>query len=315
MEKPGRLGRPAHVSAEAPSHTGLAWLWWGSLVGLAAVNAALFARAAGRAEPEGPEAARRYQRRMKWLAAPYAFQAVWRSVFPSEYPFRLAFFDTPLSSAMLARCMAAVGEVCFGAQLALATAWVTSDVEQGLKEEAAETGSDGAGPLTRLALQGVRAGAAMQLLFDVAGQVCACAGTITTNQLFFVWEAVLWSLFSAVGALNGCFLWHTCRSLGGRRRGSGQPFVVGLGVAGTAMCAYMCSSYLPACYSRWELDIAQQRLHPTFLEGLADALLRRVPTREWSAWKHDAGWLSGYFSFGIWSSLWMMRAPRLEQLM
>ena len=32
-------------------------------------------------------------------------------------------------------------------------------------------------------------------------------------------------------------------------------------------------------------------------------------TQEMSAWEDDAFWMSGYFSFAVWSSLWLAQAP------
>jgi hypothetical protein len=44
--------------------------------------------------------------------------------------------------------------------------------------------------------------------------------------------------------------------------------------------------------------------------GVQDALNRRIATREWSVWRPEVAWLTGYFSIAVWLSVSLVRLSR-----
>ena len=69
-----------------------------------------------------------YGTAMKWLAIPWVVNCAWRSVFPSLYMERFAFWNTPLNSILLGRTFAFVGELSWVFQTCLAMRHVDKEV-------------------------------------------------------------------------------------------------------------------------------------------------------------------------------------------
>jgi len=253
----------------------------------------------------------KYQQHMRWLGVPYIFQVAWRSFLPSEYPTRTVFFDTPLSSPMLARCLAAVGEICFGTQLAMATVKLSSDVEDALQVQS--EGDDGLKKSGQIVTRTVHSLAGFQVACDVAGQCCACVGTATTDTRFFYYEGRLWMFWSISVTLSGLLLWVRCQKVPRRRRQQCvEPAALSLLGGGLAVTLFMALSYCPMCLERWQVDKAEGRQPLPLWKGAWDAAVTRVPTRAWSYWKDEVLWVSGYFTIGVWACLRLTYAPRLD---
>jgi hypothetical protein len=65
-------------------------------------------------------------------------------------------------------------------------------------------------------------------------------------------------------------------------------------------------------WHRWRADERAGRRYFSLRDGWRDARSRRIITRRWSDWREEVPWMSLYFSGGVWLSLTLMRAPRLE---
>jgi len=201
----------------------------------------------------------------------------------------------------------------FGMQLALATAQLSSDVEEAKQEQADADGDSGRKQSGQLALRSVRALGVFQVACDMAGQCCACMGAATTNTRYFLYEGRLWLLWSLGVALSGIILWNQAQALPARRRRRCvSPVSLGLMVGGLAMAPFMLFSYCPMCHERWLLDKAAGHQFLPVLQGARDAFVRRVPTRAWANWKDEVLWVTGYFTLGVWTSLGLTYAPRLD---
>ena len=44
----------------------------------------------------------------------------------------------------------------------------------------------------------------------------------------------------------------------------------------------------------------------TLREGIIDSRTRMVATGSWNVWKHEVGWMTPYFSLGVWLSISMV---------
>ena len=87
--------------------------------------------------------------------------------------------------------------------------------------------------------------------------------------------------------------------------------------------ARMVFHYLPPfglCTSsyveRWRRDQADGVEYLSFLDGLPDVAVCHDADREdRSKWSSDAGWMVGYYSVAVWSSIWLMaKAPMIEEI-
>ena len=109
-----------------------AQVWHDTLLGVACLNLVLMCVLWYKIDPKD-----RYGSLMKWLCVPWCVECAWRSVFPSLYLERVAWYDTQLNSILVDRCLACVGELCWTGQIALALQRQNAAVESRLVTAAA----------------------------------------------------------------------------------------------------------------------------------------------------------------------------------
>lgn len=216
----------------------------------------------------------------------------------SEYPNRYTMTNHPMNSVLVARLLAAVGEFCFGMQLAL-----------GMYVLCARISAVGLGTLLTWAISIV--------VLDGAGQCCATYGTIAGSSLPFFVEGVAWTVIMSTTSLIALV---SIFSAAEAHAAETQLLWVVMAVT-LPGSLYMACGYCPLCWKSWqkERDMKESsklssRAHVplcqesdlsnmTFASKCWEALTLRVPTQEWSVWKHEVVWQTLYFSVGTWSSL------------
>jgi hypothetical protein len=263
-----------------------AWLiWWSLLCAAAAVNVAAWLGSAWllrRREPHLTPAVRAARRRLLVLSLIYVAGCAFRSVLPMVDVPRICLHDTWISRILVGRLVATAAELCFAAQWAL------------LLREAGYGGS-------RLA-----AGVA-RVLFPmiVVAELLSWGAVLTTNNLLHAAENSLWTL-AAVLAVAGCI--SVRPQLGAR----GREFLAAAVACGLAYVAFMVVIDVPMYLARWQADLAAAHPYLSLAEGLGELLERCVVTRDWSAWREDAPWLTLYFTFAVWVSIALPHAPPLH---
>ncbi len=184
--------------------------------------------------------------------------------------------DHPASSIVAGRTAATVAEVCFGAQVALTVYAVGGEV----------------------GLPWVQAVAPWIVPPLVVAQGLCWYGLITRNHLGHAIEESLRAVtFAVVGVCFGAAAWH------------GQGAVAWGALGGTLACAvyvgFMVWIDVPMYVARWrEGQHGTDRLGAW--DGLVDALHRREVTQDWSVWRPEVPWLTGYFTGAVWLSLVMV---------
>lgn len=273
----------------------LTWLWWGVMVAIAIFNVGLYGYVVLHQGGQGESASiRLYMRRMKWLAIPFVVECAWRSIFPSVYNTRQVFWDTPLNAILVDRALAALGEVVWVTQIAMALAVVSKDVER--------------------QPNAVRGAGACMVLLAVTGECFSFAGTFTTNALFEIFEASCWTGLFAVGAVCGAYLYCHVRKLPRATANTAQNFTLVMGIQGLIYCPYMLISNIPMYEKRYRSDQANHTHYLPWKQGLHDAMTRRVETHAWSKWQSEWLWMTIYFSLAVWSSILMLWAPRVKKV-
>ena len=259
-------------------------VWWLVLCAIAVVNMAMWlstARAVAR--PQGPAADPRLTQPLLWLSLGYVLGCAFRSALPMLDVPGIALHDTPLSRIVVGRSVATVAELCFAAQWALVVARV--------------------GQVT-----GDRAVSALgKTLLPVIGlaEVSSWRAVLEHDYLLNAVENSLWALAAALIAV--------ALALGMRRLDApGRLLSAGALAVLAAYLAYMVTVDVPLWLSRWHNDLAQGVQGRSLQEGLTFVLQRCAISREWSVWRHDAIWLSLYFSAGVWVSIAMIRIPPIR---
>ena len=66
---------------------------------------------------------------------------------------------------------------------------------------------------------------------------------------------------------------------------------------------------VPMYFGRWRTDTAAGTRYLPLAEGIRDAATRWIVTLRIEDWRWEMLWMSLYFSFGVWISVSLIRAP------
>ena len=252
----------------------LGW-WYTSLRAIAVVNAALWSSAAVaviRDRSLGPDASC-YKQLL--LSGVYVAACAFRSFLPVFDIPRLVLVKSALSSVLLGRSVATVAELCFAAQWAF------------LLHRAASGAST--------FVQAVS--------FAIVPLIALAEGfswyaVLTTRQLAHALENSLWGLAAA-------FTVASMLVMGPYRLATVYyPTVAG----GAAYVAFIFLYDVPMYWSRWLADQANGRKYLRIADGLVDVSGRWTLSCRWADWKDEVLWMSLYFTFGVWCSIWLVYA-------
>ncbi len=255
--------------------------WWIALSAISVVNICAWVLAAVvpvRRDASDPARAVRW--RQVWLSAPFVFGCAFRSVFPRADVQRIVVVDSWLSSVAVGRTVAMIAEVSFAAQCALFLRYAGKAGQ-----------SPAAVTISRVIVPLI-----------VMAEAFSWYSVITTNYIGNTFEESTWTLSAAllvVGMVLSRF-----RAVGGLRAFLGQAIWVT-----TAYLVFLMTIDVPMYFTRWRADTAAGRAYLSISAGLRDAATRWVVTHRWEDWKWEMLWMSLYFSFGVWISVSLVRAP------
>ena len=255
--------------------------WWFALSAVSVVNICAWILAGVipvRRSSTDPARAIRYRQLL--LSAPFVFGCAFRSVFPRADVQRICLVDSWLSSVAVGRSVATIAEVSFAAQCALL-----------LRILALEARAPVALAISRLMVPLI-----------VMAETFSWYAVVTTNYLGNTMEESTWGLVCML-MVAGLI---TVRP---RLRGSPRAFV--------GQAIWICAGYVvfmftidvPMYFGRWRADTAAGTRYLPLAEGIRDAATRWIVTFRIEDWRWEMLWMSLYFSFGVWISVSLIRAP------
>lgn len=210
------------------------------------------------------------------LSAGYVAGCGFRSFLPVIDIPRIVLIDSRLSSVLVGRSVATVAELCFAAQWALFL-HRTALLDVNLFVQAV---SLAVVPLILLA------------------EAFSWYAVLTTRQRPHAAENSLWGLAAALVVASMLVI-------GPQRLAALYPPIV---AGGTAYVAFIFFYDVPMYWSRWLVDQASGRKYLSIAEGMADVRERWTVSYRWQDWRSEVPWMSLYFTFGVWSSIWLIRA-------
>ena len=210
------------------------------------------------------------------LSAVYVAGCAFRSFLPVIDIPRIVLIDSRLSSVLVGRSVATVAELCFAAQWALM--------------------------LHHAALLSVTPVAQAMALAVVPLIVLAEAfswyAVLTTDQRAHAVENSLWGLSAALVVAGVLMI--------------GRPGLAGLYPAviagGGAYVVFIFFYDVPMYWSRWRADQARGHRYSSIADGMVDVAKRWTVSYRWEDWRNEVPWMSLYFTFGVWSSIWLVHA-------
>ena len=126
---------------------------------------------------------------------------------------------------------------------------------------------------------------------------CFCwYSVITLNHLGHAIEESLWTMTMALVGV--------CSAVAARHL-EGNMFWCAAGGAVLALgfVAFMTLVDVPMYLRRWRQARDEEQAFLSVRAGVRDALNRRIATKEWSVWRPEVAWLTGYFSVAVWLSV------------
>lgn len=210
------------------------------------------------------------------LSAVYVAGCAFRSVLPVIDIPRLVLIDSRLSSVVVGRSVATVAELSFAAQWVLVLH---------------RTASLAPSPK-------VQAASSVVLPLILLAEGCSWYAVLTTEQRAHALENSLWGLSAAL-VVAGMLV------IGPHPGAALYPAVI---AGGAAYVAFIFVYDVPMYWSRWLIDQASGRRYLSIADGITDVCRRWAVSYRWEDWKHEVPWMSLYFTFGAWSSIWLVYA-------
>mmetsp|Transcript_37404 Transcript_37404/g.89635 ORF Transcript_37404/g.89635 Transcript_37404/m.89635 type:complete len:342 (+) Transcript_37404:46-1071(+) len=278
--------------------------WYTTLSLIATFNLGVYAVLSCRYRFSADPQTRAYQKFMLQTAMIYVMVGAYRSFLPAQYPNRYVWFDTPFSSLLLVRTMAAIAEMSFISQVAKGLSVIGRQVYVG----------DG-GCSSHCFIQLV-AGAMVVIIF--IAQCCSFGGLISESNLWFAWEETCWGLAFLIGLPFFCVLFFRVwqlrreRCLGCTCSCNALVYAAGLSAFSLVYVPYIFFSDVPVYYQRYKSQLSEGFEPFGFWEGLWDAANTRRHSHALDVWRYPRVWQTAYFSAGVWLSLLLALAPRLE---
>ena len=279
-------------------------IWWACMVAVNVASVLVYASLCVKsAKTDGLEPENlRYKHFMRALGCIFVFVSMYRSIFPSSYPNRLAWFDTMFNSPIVIRLIATFAELSFALLVTLTVLHVNRDMPAECSFAKSKAGHFLVYKLP-----------VMNFVCLAVAQFFAYSGLFTQNQLFFASEETLWGLgFLAVApaALT------QCRSV--RKNHRSDPAyrlirwaMTALSVFTVGYLIYQWGFALPFVqYSGLAEELAKP--HLGVAEGLHNAAFHFTATHDFDTWGGMGFfiWHSGYFSICTWMNLLFAMAPR-----
>jgi hypothetical protein len=255
--------------------------WWAALIGVSVVNICAWVlagvlplrRAAG--DPALPT-----RRRQLLLSAPFVFGCAFRSICPRADVQRICVVDSWLSAVAVGRTVAMIAELSFAAQFALLLRVVATEARRPV-----------AVGISRVMVPMI-----------VMAETFSWYSVVTTNYIGNTMEESTWASVALLMFVGLTMV--RPRLQGAMRAFVGQAIWI---IAGYFV--FLATIDVPMYFNRWRGDSAAGARYLPIVDGFRDAASRWIVTMRLEDWRWEMLWMSLYFSFGVWISVALIRAP------
>ena len=217
-----------------------------------------------------------------FLSAGYVFVCAFRSIVPRADVQKIVIWDTWLSSIMVGRSLATIGELCLAAQLALLLNYLSKKYNSS--------------SVRLLSF----------LLFPILfmAEWFSWYSVLTTNYLGNTIEESLW-------CASGVLMILTSLILISKTTGKEKYLFGTMGFYGFLYVLFMVTIDVPMYYNRYIEDSMDGKTYYTLLQGFIEINTNWNPTTSYIDWQGELSWMFLYFTTAVWVSLGMIRTPFL----
>lgn len=256
----------------------VAW-WHTSLRAIAVLNIALWSLAAVtlmRAHTSLSAAADGAVYLQLLLCAAYVGGCAYRSFLPVIDIPRIVLVDSQWSRVLIGRSVATVAELSFAAQWAF------------MLHRASLVGARPFVHIVSLAIVPI----------IVVAEGFSWYAVLTRGNRAHAAENSLWGLAAAL-VIAGMLI------IGPHQLESVYFSVI---AGGALYVAFICFYDVPMYWARWRAEQAGGARYLSIAEGIAEVRRRWIVSYRWEDWKDEVPWMTLYFTFGVWSSVWLVFA-------
>ena len=262
--------------------------WWYLMSGIALFNMVLWYVALRKYNSTWANSTSVVQKIRKYqlhLASVYTLGCAFRSVFPRADLRRLVLLDTWVSAIVIGRTVATIAELCFVLQ------WSYLLYEIGLHTK----------NKTILSL------AKWPFPIIVIAELFSWYACTTSNYLGTIIEESLWAVAAAI-SLYGFIL---ARLEYAKKQ---LLFIHTAIIAAISYILYMVLVDVPAYVYKWLAQQESGTIYGTVSEGFIEISTHWICSREYHDWQYEMIWMTLYFSVAVWMSIYLINAPKLNQL-
>lgn len=215
-----------------------------------------------------------------WFSALYVFVCAFRSFLPRADVQRICLFDTWLSSVLIGRTVATIGELAFVAQWVIVLRFLATETSTGLAKKISH----------------------LILPLILSAELFSWYAVITTHYLGNAIEESLWAL---TYTLIGIAILTLFQKLKGSLK-----LAAGFSVIGCILYVlFMVTVDVPMYLSRLIAESKAQKPLLGLIDGFHDLNTRWIVTRSIHDWKTEIPWQTLYFTFAVLVSLALCYVP------
>jgi len=239
---------------------------------------------------------------MKILSAFYVAGCSLRAILPRIDVERICFVESWLSCTFIGRCFATCAELSFILQFCITFNHLAGDIGKKV-------------PNSSHRMSYIQAFSKLAFVSNILAQSFCWLGVTTTRQIWHVYEESIWTItiFTMTICAISMLPYFAYIKEENESVKDSKIFLRFFLVGGPLYVLYMLAVDIPMYYKRWEADELRGARYFSFVEGVKDSMECKLVTQNLAVWKEDMSWITLYFSVAVWTSIWLIRAPRIAE--
>eukprot|EP01084_Bolivina_argentea_P282077 482758_1 len=225
-----------------------------------------------------------FQKKMLYLSTIYVFVCAIRAIWPRKDVDRICFFDRGISTVFVGRSIATIAELCFVKQLSLV-----------LKEIVDLYG------VKNVSIYGYE----YYVSFISIAEICSWIGVATKCQIWNACEESIW-MITAAHMTYTYYLLYFNQNIPKKIKWSFLYFIF----FGLLYVIFMCVIDIPMYVERY-FYVDNPNEYLSLSDGIIDLMYCKYITHSFKIWWEDIPWMTGYFSVGVWLSLYLINIQNI----
>jgi len=235
-----------------------------------------------------------YELWLRRFATIFVIVCAYRSIWPRIDVERTCFWNTPLNWVVFGRAAATIAELCWISQISWCIIQLAEDLE-----------------IRKDSCYNINLISKIVVVLGCIAECCSWTCLSTTDHLFCMCEESLWTIMFFFSSISSWIILKEIRKTAVSTKFSKRVFWILLVFLIAFVIAQILQVLLYATRFIKDTHDHVHYMHPG--DGLKDMQKCKKTTHKISDWWQDALWMTPYFSFCVWQSLWLGWAPRFKK--